>query len=152
VNLGKKTDWELVQQKLDLYSSLIYHFDQLKYQNDALEFARGLAPSGPIRFAYTDEQWRHIINDIDSRIENRTYLLSRRILERWVWARTLTNQPIAIEIMPELRRMLIEEFNQIRSKYLRLIPDIIPAISLDPEVQSIGQNDTIGSTGAAPRS
>ncbi|MDQ3969577.1 MAG: hypothetical protein M3275_14430 [Thermoproteota archaeon] len=47
----------------------------------------------------------------------------------------MTN-PISIEVMPELRKMLVEEYNQVRKKYLNHIPDIVPEISPDPELQS----------------
>jgi hypothetical protein len=95
--------------------------------NDALDFAYSRQPSRPERFAYSDVEWRAIINDIDSRIQNRYFLLNRPILEKWVWAKTLTTNPVAIEIMSELRSMLVEEFNQIRNKYLHHIPDVVPA-------------------------
>jgi hypothetical protein len=144
----KKTEMDLVQQKLDLYSTMIYHLDKMKYANDAINFAyfrkeqkKEKQPKRE-RFAYTDTEWRELVKDIDSKIEDRYYLLNRRILEKWVWAKTLMTNPISIEVMPELRRMLVEEFNQVRNKYLNHIPEIVPAIEADLEPQLTEQDNT----------
>jgi hypothetical protein len=140
----KKTDMDLVQQKLDLYSTMIYHLDKMKYANDAIDFAyfkdqqpkQGNHQPKREMFVYTDTEWRALVQDIDSKLEDRYYLLNRRILEKWVWAKTLMTNPISIEVMPELRKMLVEEYNQVRKKHLNHIPDIVPEISPDPELKS----------------
>ncbi|MDQ3969578.1 MAG: hypothetical protein M3275_14435 [Thermoproteota archaeon] len=64
----KKSEMDLVQQKLDLYSTMIYHLDKMKYANDAIDFAyfkgqqskQGNQPKRE-RFAYTDTEWRVLV-------------------------------------------------------------------------------------------
>lgn len=80
--------------------------------------------------------------DIDRRIQNHYFLLNRSILEKWVWTKTLTTNPVTITIMSELSTMLVEEFNQIRNRYLNHIRDVVPPILADPEPLSTqGQHD-----------
>jgi hypothetical protein len=57
----------------------------------------------------------------------------------------MTNR-VSIEVLPEFRKMLVEESNQIRKKYLNSIPDIVPKISLDPELTSTQIHTTDANT------
>jgi hypothetical protein len=128
--LRKRNKMTLIQEKLDIYSSMIYHLDKMKYKYDAVAFMKG-EKNTQERFAFTSNEWDTLVKDIDEKVRDRYYLLNRRILEKWVWAKTLRVHPKSIEIMPELRKMLVEEYNQIVEKHLSDVQDIVPQIPTD---------------------
>jgi hypothetical protein len=126
----KRDRMVLVQDKLDLYSFFIYHLNSMKYTNDALAH-HNLEEKKEERFAYTPRDWDSFIAEIDKRIGDRYFLLNPKILEQWVWAKTLRHSSESIDLMPELRKMLIEEYNQIIDNHLKDFSDIVPKIPHD---------------------
>ncbi|AFU57448.1 hypothetical protein Ngar_c05040 [Candidatus Nitrososphaera gargensis Ga9.2] len=125
----------LIQEKLDLLSSMIYHLDKMKYKYDAIAFMHQQTTPQE-RYAFNQDEWNELVRDIDEKIKNRYYLLNRKVLEKWVWAKNLRTHPKSIEIMPELRKMLVEEYNQIIDKHLNNLQDIVPKITPDEETGS----------------
>lgn len=89
---------------------------------------------------FTPEEWNELVVDINRKIQDRYYLLNREILARWVWARTLQVDPKSIEIVSELRSMLVEEYNKIVDKHLKDMTDIVPKISKDPDLDKSTPN------------
>jgi hypothetical protein len=62
---------------------------------------------------------------------DRYFLSNPKILEQWAWATTLRRSSESIDLMPQLRKMLIEEYTQIIDKHLKGFSDIVPKIPLE---------------------
>jgi len=86
----KKSETQLVIQKLDLYSTIIYHLDKMRFRHAALAtLESNNLTQEEERYAFTKEEWDNLVFDIDSKVKDRYYLLDHNILEKWVWAKTL---------------------------------------------------------------
>jgi hypothetical protein len=83
------------------------------------------------RYAFTKEEWDGLVEDIDDKIKNKYYLLDRKILEKWVWIKTLRSRPQVIGMMPELRKLLVERYNDIIDTYVSKLTKVIPRYSTD---------------------
>lgn len=123
----KKSETQLVIQKLDLYSTIIYHLDKMRFRHAALATLENnnLKPEEE-RYAFTDEEWEELVREIDSKVKDRYYLLDHNILEKWVWAKTLRSRPQVIGMMPELRRLLVERYNEIIDTHISKLTKVIP--------------------------
>ena len=124
--LKHKSTQELLERKLQLYSTIICYLDSMNFKYDALEAISKTSEQKQERFAFTREEWQQLVTDIDDKIRNNYYLLNRKLQEKWVWAKTLYN-PKSREIMPELRKLLVNEYNILVEKY-NIDQDIIPPI------------------------
>jgi len=143
--LKKRSKMILIQDKLDLYSSIIYHVDKMKFKYDAIAFMKGETNTQE-RFAFTNDEWDELVRDIDRKISDKYSLLNRKILEKWVWSKNLRVNPKSIETMRELRRMLVEEYNRIVEKHLSDLPDIVPMILPD----TVGESTQTDKTNESP--
>lgn len=117
----------------------------MKFKYDAISFMHN-EPIREERYVFNVNEWDELVRDIDTNISDRYYLLNRKILEKWIWVKELRTHPKSIEIMPELRRMLVKEYNAIIEKYLKGMPDIVPKISPDSEVNVIENPEKNNST------
>ena len=99
----------------------------MNFKYDALEAISKTSEQKQERFAFTREEWQQLVTDIDDKIRNNYYLLNRKLQEKWVWAKTLNYNPKSREIMPELRKLLVNEYNILVEKY-NIDQDIIPPI------------------------
>jgi hypothetical protein len=126
----KKSEVQLVIEKLDLYSTIIYHLDKMRFRNNALAtLENNNLTADEERYAFTNEEWKELVEDIDSKIKDRYYLLDQKILEKWVWAKTLRSRPQVIGMMPELRKLLVHQYNDIIDTYVSKLTKVIPKYS-----------------------
>ena len=126
----KKSEIQLVIEKLDLYSTMIYHLDKMRFRNNALAtLENNNLTADEERYAFTNEEWKELVEDIDSKIKDRYYLLDQKILEKWVWAKTLRSRPQVIGMMPELRKLLVHQYNDIIDTYVSKLTKVIPKYS-----------------------
>ncbi len=139
--LRVKSRMNLIQDKLDLYSFIIYHLNKMKYTYDALSHDKNEPKKEEEeRFAYTPQDWDSFIEALDKKIEGRYFLLNPRILEKWVWAKTLRHRSESLGLMPELRKMLIDDYNHIVDNHLKDFSDIVPKMSLDNDNKGFIEN------------
>lgn len=127
----KKSETQLVIEKLDLYSTMIYHLDKMRLRNAALAtLENNNLKSDEERYAFTTEEWDELVKDIDSKVKDRYYLLDQKVLEKWVWAKTLRSRPQVIGMMPELRKLLVHQYNDIIDAYVSKLTKVIPKYSI----------------------
>jgi hypothetical protein len=135
----KKSEMSLIEKKIQLYAFLISRLDEMKYIDDAIALHQG-KPQDPNGFSYPDRDWERIMGEIDNKIQETYFLLKRPIYKKWVAARTLRAYPVAKEVLPELRQMLTDEYNQVLKKHFKHIKgDIISEISPDESVLDFTQ-------------
>jgi hypothetical protein len=82
------------------------------------------------RYAFTKEEWEELVTDIDNKIKDRYYLLDHNILEKWVWAKTLRSRPQVIGTIPELRKLLVQHYNEIIDTYIGKLTKVIPKYTI----------------------
>src|SRR5437867_5400804 len=70
----KRSHKSLIEERLNLYSYIIYHVDKMKYQYDALSYGKREI-SKEERYSYSPEEWDETVHAIDSKLQNRYYLL-----------------------------------------------------------------------------
>jgi len=123
--LKKKNELEILKDKLGVCSFLIFHLDEMLYRYNALESLEKNGQDGDKkkeRYAFSNDDWKKYVSDIDEKIKNNYFHLTKKILEKWVWSKTLISYEQSIVTMPELRKMLYEEYNLTVEK-LRKITD-----------------------------
>lgn len=139
----KRNEMSLIEEKVHLYTFIIAHLDEMKYIDNAIALVQNKLPD-PDGYSYN--KWKELIQQVDDRIRKQYYLLNRQIYEKWVTVKTIHAYPESKKVLPELRQMLTDEYNQVLRKHLKHIKgDIISEISPDKPVldftQPKGNND-----------
>lgn len=109
---------------------MIYHLDKMRFRHAALATLENnnMTPNEE-RYAFTTEEWEESVKDIDNKIKGRYYLLDQKMLEKWVWIKTLRNVEQVIGMMPELRKLLVGQYNDIIDTYISKLTKVIPKYS-----------------------
>lgn len=135
----KKSEMSIIEEKIHLYAFLISRLDEMKFIDDAIALHER-KPEDPNGFSYDEAGWQRLIQEIDDRIRERYFLLKRPIYKKWVTVKTLHGYPVSKGVLPELRQMLTDEYNQVLSKHFKHIKgDIISEISPDEPVLDFAQ-------------
>jgi hypothetical protein len=90
---------------------MIYHLDKMKLTGEALDEAEGKPSSGA--YIFTKEELEETIKAIDTKLENRLYLIKYDILKEWVYVKTLVYEPSVVPHIKRLRELLVTEYNEI---------------------------------------
>jgi hypothetical protein len=130
----KRSHASLIEQRLEVYSYLIYQIDKMKYTYDALSSKNG-EQSVRERYAYTEDEWKHVVEAFDTTLQNKYYLVNRKILELWTWVTTMRGERESVYRMRELRVELNKEYEEIRQQHVKIVGEGVQAIPLDIEKQ-----------------
>jgi hypothetical protein len=119
VSLRKKEeDMGIVKDKLNLYAFLISRFDEMKYTFEVIRSHKNL-PQNPDGFVVRDDKWDKFAEDIDNKIREHYNLLSEEIEQKWIYVKTLPYDPSSMKVLTDLRRILIDEYNNMRETDLK---------------------------------
>jgi hypothetical protein len=110
----KKSKIKSLEGKISLYSYFIFQLDKMRFHWQALD---KLNPSPPDnqpkveRYVYPDKDGKEIFDAITRKIEDSYSLFKQETLKEWVNVSALFFHPSALESVPKLRKMLIDEYN-----------------------------------------
>ena len=131
----KKSQANLIEEKLRLYSFIIYHLDKMKLKGDAIQSIKGVIEPED-KLMHSGDELDKTFESVDSEIQNRLYLLNYEILKEWIFTKTLAYQPQVGEHIQKLRTLLIQEYNdEIIPKYTELVGEGVPKIPL-PKIKN----------------
>jgi MoaA/NifB/PqqE/SkfB family radical SAM enzyme len=128
----KKNEIEIIKEKLDVCSFMIYHLDEMQYKYEAASSIKSEEEKKEKQetgYIFTNQEFKKYIQDIDEKIKNKYYLVNQKILQKWVITKTLRAYPQSKETMSELRKILVEEYNKTVDKLAKNLTGIIPKIS-----------------------
>lgn len=108
----KKSQSELIENRLGLYSYFIFHLDEMRLRGDALQELEGITNPQEV-YAYSQGELDETIKTIDSAIQDKLYLLNYEILREWVYVKTLFSQPQVNPHIHRLRELLVNEYNNV---------------------------------------
>ncbi len=128
--LNRKRDMDFIKDKIDLYAKLIHDLNEMRDRYDAIMTSEGLEHDND-SFAYPVPEWEPIVHMIDSRLNEHPFLINPLIHKKWVFVKTRPKHSQAKQAMREMRKLLITEYNALRSKYLGRLYDIVPPIPDD---------------------
>jgi hypothetical protein len=129
----KEEEMGIVKDKLNLYAFLISRFDEMKYTFEVIRSHRNL-PQNPNGFVFRGNDWNKFVEDIDNRIKEHYNLLSEEIEQKWIYVKTLPSDPSSARVLSDLRRMLIDEYNNMRETDLKHLQHRIRKLSHDKPV------------------
>jgi hypothetical protein len=129
----KQSQASLIEQRLEVYSYVIYQIDKMKFTYDALSFKDGEQKSERERYAYTDVDWNNTVEAVDNKLQDKYHLINYKVLELWTWVKTLQPQNHAIYKMRELRKELVREYEKIREQHVRIVGSGVQPIPLASE-------------------
>jgi len=110
----KKNKIEFLKEKIILYSFLIFQLDKMRFHWQALDKLNPPLPDNQPkveRYVYPDKDGKQIFDAITRKIEDRYSLFKQDILKEWMNVSALFFHPSALETVPRLRKMLIDEYN-----------------------------------------
>lgn len=102
---------ELIENKLDLYSFIIFYLDKMRFKGEALKYIHNEKSEEEIYVYSANEDINEIFRPIDEKVENKYYLLNQEIFEQYIYVKTLFAHPSTKEAVPKLRKMLVDEYN-----------------------------------------
>lgn len=129
----KEEDMGIVKDKLNLYAFLISRFDEMKYTFEVIRSHKNL-PQNPDGFVIRDDKWDKFVEDIDNKIKEHYNLLSEEIEQKWIYVKTLHSEPSSMKVLSDLRRMIIDEYNNMRETDLKHLQHRIRKLSYDKPV------------------
>ena len=85
----KQSEIKMIEEKLDLYSYIIFHLDKMRFKGEAIKELKG-DTNGEEVYAYsaTKNELEHVISLINDKIKDRYYLFKQDILKQWVYINT----------------------------------------------------------------
>jgi hypothetical protein len=102
---------ELIENKLDLYSFIIFYFDKMRFKGEALKNIQNEKSEEEIYVYSANENIKEIFRPIDEKVENKYYLFNQEIFEQYIYVKTLFSHASTKEAVPKLRKMLVDEYN-----------------------------------------
>ena len=78
----KQNQIKMVEEKLDLYSYIIFHLDKMRFKGEAIKERKGDTSGGEV-YAYsaTKNELEDVISLINDKIKDRYYLFKQDILK-----------------------------------------------------------------------
>lgn len=81
----KHSEIKMIEEKLDLYSYVIFHLDKMRFKGEAIKEHKG-DTSGEEVYAYSAEnELEHVVSLINDKIKDRYYLFKQDILKQWIY-------------------------------------------------------------------
>jgi hypothetical protein len=108
----KQNQIRMVEEKLDLYSFIIFQLDKMRFKGEAIKEHKGDSSSEEINaYSATKNELEGVISSITDKIKDRYYLFKQDILKEWVYVNTFFAHPTTKDRLPKLRQMIITEYN-----------------------------------------
>jgi hypothetical protein len=109
--LKKKNRAELIENKLDLYSFIIFYLDRMRFTGEALKKVNKDSSKQEIFGYRANENIDELFKPIEEKLQNKYYLLKQDIFQQYISVKTLFAEDSTKEDAPKLRKMLIDEYN-----------------------------------------
>ena len=129
----REEEMGIIKDKLNLYAFLLSRFDEMKYTFEVLRSHQNL-PQNPDGFVYREDKWEKFVEEIDGKIKEHHHLLDEEIDQKWIYVKTLPADPSSMKVMSDLRRILIDEYNDMRRTDLKHLQHRIRELSHDKPV------------------
>jgi hypothetical protein len=112
-DFNKKNKIRLIEEKIELYSYLIFQLDRMRFAWHAFELMEGRKPqeSDIEHFVIRSGEEKAMINEMSRRIEKGYHLFKQDILKDWAYLDNLFYHPAAEPKIPAFRKNLIDEYN-----------------------------------------
>ncbi len=109
----KKNKIRIAEEKIELYSYIIFQLDRMRFAWYALEKNQGNNPedSEYEHFVYPEGDNKEFIKEMEKRLEKGYHLFEQEIMKEWAYISILFNHPSSIPKIPAFRRKVIEEYN-----------------------------------------
>lgn len=135
---SKKRHSTFIEDKIDVYSYIIYCIDAMRYKGEALKLLKNEKGKDEPIYAYSQDEWEETIKKIDNKINDKYFLLTHQILEDWVIVKTLFAYPLVSQHIEKLRSALTNEYNDvIVPEYEKMVSGKINKI---PSIKNLNQN------------
>src|SRR5918994_813044 len=119
--LKKKNMAELIDNKLDLYSFIIFYLDRRRFTGEALKKVTKDISKEEIFGYQANENISELFKPIEEKLQNKYYLLKQDIFQQYIYVKTLFAEESTKEDASKLRKMLVDEYNDsIVREYKRL--------------------------------
>jgi hypothetical protein len=107
----KKKLAEIIENKLDLYSFIIFHLDRMRFVGEVIKKVNNEKSEVEI-YGYSDkENINEIFRPIEEKLQNKYYLIKQEIFQQYIYVKTLFADESNREAAPKLRKMLVDEYN-----------------------------------------
>jgi hypothetical protein len=100
-----------VEEKLGLYSYIIFNLDKMRFKGSALKKRAGDTSNGDV-YSYSDNELENMVSTINDKIGDRYYLFEQDILQEWISIITLPSAEETKERVQSLRQMLVDQYNK----------------------------------------
>lgn len=110
--MSEKRHFNYVEDRTDLYAYFILHLDAMRYKGEAMKKLRGRNDPEPI-YVFTKEEFEGTLLAIDSKIKNKSHLISPEILKLWIYVKTMSYNPEVKSHVDKLRELLVKEYDDI---------------------------------------
>ena len=117
-----------MDEKLSLYSYIIYHIDKMGFKADAIK--KHVRAQTDTQDFFPGKEFDEIVNDVNAVIKNKYYLFKQSFFKEWVYVSVLHYDPTSKTHLIELRQTLIKEYNDtIIPEYKEITGVDIPKIT-----------------------
>lgn len=117
----KQKKVESLNEKITLYSYMIFQLDKMRFRWEALQKLPGSKPvdeSTPEQYSIRSKEDRDLFEKITEKIQDKYSLFKQETLQEWINATALFHHPSALKSVPKVRDMLVNEYNnEIISEY-----------------------------------
>jgi hypothetical protein len=112
-----------LELKISLYSFLIFQFDRMRFtwkSLDDLEKVRKQEDPDQEHYAYSTRERQEMFKDMTKKIEQDYYLFKQDFLKQWINVSIAFTHPSAIGKVPQLNKLLVEEYNKTIQEYEKI--------------------------------
>lgn len=112
-DFNKKNKIRLIEEKIELYSYLIFQLDRMRFGWYAFETMEGRRPQDSEfeHFVIRSGEEKAMINEMSKRMEKGYHLFKQDILKDWAYFDNLFFHPSSVPKIPAFRKNLIDEYN-----------------------------------------
>jgi hypothetical protein len=124
--LKKKRGARFIEDRLALYSFIVFQLDKMRIAGDAIREAAG-KPMNKADYVFTPSSLAETVAGIDARLETRFYLVSYDIMKEWIFVKTIPHSSSVVPHIRKLRELAVEEYNTvITPEYQKIIGEEVP--------------------------